>query len=410
MKLHPHLVEAVCTALIEIFERDFFADKVIEYHLKNHKKWGSRDRRFFAESVYDIVRWWRYLWFRTGHEPCTEREKVYELIAAWLHEKKITVPDWQEFASVQIVDPSEEDAISESFPDWLYDLGRDEVGESWPALATSLNLPAEVVLRVNTISTSREQLIARLKEEGVDTEPVEFCDTALKLIERKNVFRTESFKNGLFEVQDAVSQCVAPLLDVQPGQRVIDACAGAGGKSLNLATLMQNKGRVLALDIHEKKLQQCRLRARRNKISIIETRVISGSKTIKRLKQSADRLLLDVPCSGIGVIRRNPDTKWKLTPLKLKNVQAVQREILQKYPSMVKPGGKMVYATCSVLPSENEQVVEEFVKQSSEWELLSMKTWRPDVEGFDGFLRPFCSAAPDDEKYDGSLPCDTSRV
>src|SRR5690606_31146175 len=177
---------------------------------------------------------------------------------------------------------------------------------------------------------------------------------ALILDERTNVFRNPAFKEGMFEVQDASSQLVAQALAVEPGMRVIDACAGAGGKSLHIASLMQNKGKVLSMDIEEWKLQQTKLRARRDGVSIIERKVIEGSKTIKRMKETADRLLLDVPCSGLGVLRRNPDTKWKLTEESIEKVRKTQQEILQSYPSMVKPGGQMVYATCSILPSENQ--------------------------------------------------------
>ena len=176
--------------------------------------------------------------------------------------------------------------------------------------------------------------------------------------------------------------------------RVIDACAGAGGKSLHLAALMQNKGKILALDVHTNKLEQLRKRAKRAGIDIIETRLIEGTKTIKRLVNSADALLLDVPCSGLGVLRRNPDSKWKLKPERLLELQDLQKKLLRDYSQMLKVGGRMVYATCSILPSENQRQVQDFLSQHKNFELLAEKTLRPDIEGYDGFyfasLKSYC--------------------
>jgi 16S rRNA (cytosine967-C5)-methyltransferase len=168
--------------------------------------------------------------------------------------------------------------------------------------------------------------------------------------------------------------------------RVIDACAGNGGKTLHLAALMQNKGRIIALDTDAKKLEQLRLRARRAGVSIIETRQIESSKTVKRLAQSADRVLLDVPCSGLGVLRRNPDTRWRLSPEHLNNIYGVQRDILERYGKLCKPDGKMVYATCSILPSENQQQVDSYINKVGEkYTLEASRSILPQDEGFDGF-------------------------
>jgi 16S rRNA (cytosine967-C5)-methyltransferase len=169
--------------------------------------------------------------------------------------------------------------------------------------------------------------------------------------------------------------------------RVIDACAGAGGKSLHLAALMENKGRILSMDTEGWKLQNAKLRARRAGISILEPRVIEGNKTIKRLKETADRLLLDVPCTGLGVLRRNPDTKWKISPESVAKVQEIQQEIIQNYSTMVKPGGIMVYATCSILPSENQDQVSKFLasERGKPFELVEDQKVLAQESGFDGF-------------------------
>jgi 16S rRNA (cytosine967-C5)-methyltransferase len=208
----------------------------------------------------------------------------------------------------------------------------------------------------------------------------------LKLKERRNVFTTEAFKNGLFEVQDGASQQVAPLLDVHPGMRVIDACAGAGGKTLHLAALLGNKGKIIALDVHARKLEELRKRCSRAGVDVVETRLIESAKTIKRLEKSADRVLLDVPCSGLGVLRRNPDTKWKISPEEITHLKALQAEILATYSNMVIDGGRLVYATCSCLPSENERQVESFLAANpGKWRLVEERKFAPGENGYDGF-------------------------
>ena len=207
---------------------------------------------------------------------------------------------------------------------------------------------------------------------------------ALILEERQNVFQLPEFKEGLFEVQDAGSQAISYFAKVKPGMRIIDACAGAGGKTLHLAALLEGRGRIIALDTEEWKLDELKKRARRGGVQTVETRVIDSSKVIKRLENSADLLLLDVPCSGIGVLRRNPDAKWKLSPEFVESVKTAQQDILTSYSSMVKPGGTMVYATCSILHSENEDQVKKFLETKPPFELNEEKRIWPS-EGFDGF-------------------------
>jgi 16S rRNA (cytosine967-C5)-methyltransferase len=168
---------------------------------------------------------------------------------------------------------------------------------------------------------------------------------------------------------------------------VIDACAGAGGKSLHIAALLKNKGTVISMDIHEWKLKELRTRAARGGVDVIEARVIESGKTIKRLEATADRVLLDVPCSGLGVVRRNPDTKWKLTLEEVTRLQRLQAEILNDYSKMTKPGGLLVYATCSILPGENERQVEKFLaSHGEEWTLEEQLRVDPDQQRGDGFF------------------------
>lgn len=387
MKLHNNTIRGVHQALEAIFEQGQYADKVIERTLKSNPKWGAKDRSFIAETTYEMVRWWRLVNFLSPSKDPWDLFGTY-----WLMQGQ-ELPEWDEFARLQpekikskyesITDPG----LLESIPDWLQNLGSKELGEKWEAEIHALNEEAEVVLRVNTLKTTRERLKNLLQADGIGTYLVKGYPDALVLEARQNVFRHPSFKEGLFEVQDASSQLVAAALQVEPGMRVIDACAGAGGKSLHLAALMGNKGKVISMDVEEWKLQHAKLRARRNGVSIFEPKVIEGSKTIKRLKESADRVLLDVPCSGIGVLRRNPDTKWKLSPESIQKVQEKQQEILQSYPSMLKKGGQLVYATCSILPSENEEQVKKFLasEAGNDFELLEDRKVLAQESGFDGF-------------------------
>lgn len=387
MKLHNNTIRGVHTALQAIFEDGQYADKVIERTLKSNPKWGARDRSFIAETTYEMVRWWRLI------NHLSPSKDYWDLFGTYWLMQGNPLPEWEEFTRINPdklkgkYEAIEDPAMLESIPEWLHKLGKSELGDLWEAEIHSLNEEAEVVLRVNTLKTTRERLKNQLAADGINTYIVKGYPDALVLEQRENVFRHPAFKEGLFEVQDASSQLVAAALVVEPGMRVIDACAGAGGKALHLAALMENKGKILAMDVEEWKLQQTKLRARRDGVSIIEPKAIEGTKTIKRLKESADRLLLDVPCSGLGVLRRNPDTKWKLSLESIQKVRDTQQEILQSYPSMLKPGGQMVYATCSVLPSENELQVKKFLESEAgkDFELIEDKKVLAQESGFDGF-------------------------
>lgn len=388
LKYHKHLFYSASEALDAIFFEDRYADKCIEFYLKKNRKWGSRDRRFFAETVYDCVRWWRLYWFLLKREP---QKNYLPLIAVSLWRRGFELPLWDEFQKFDLevwqrrFDKNQSPAVQESFPDWLYEKIKSEISQ-WDELAPLFNKPNSLVLRPNTQKTNQSALIKELAKDDILAEPLEGTPAGVIIKKRANVFRTDAFKKGLFEVQDGSSQLVAGYLEVEPGQRVIDACAGAGGKTLHIADLMDNRGKIISLDIHQWKLDQLKLRARRNTYSNIEMKCIESSKTTKRLKGTADRLLLDVPCSGLGVLRRNPDTKWKLSQQNLDELLKTQREILDQYSSMLKPGGKMVYATCSVLPSENEKQVEAFIERNSLFKLTKHQTILPNKDGFDGFF------------------------
>ena len=394
MKLHRNLVFAAIDSLQLIFNEHKQADKVLKNTLKRDKRWGSRDRGFIAETTYDIVRWKRlYAKIAEVKEPF-DRTNLFRLFSVWATLKGIQIPDWPQFEKTptrkikgKFDELSKVRKYKESIPDWLDELGVAELGKKWDKEIHALNQTADVVLRVNTLKTTKEQLQNNLQDLKIETEILKGYPQALKLKERTNVFVTDAFQKGWFEVQDASSQKVAKFLNPKPGSRVVDTCAGAGGKSLHLAALMENKGQIIALDIYENKLKELKRRAKRNGAHNIETRTIDSSKVIKKLIGKADKILIDAPCSGIGVLKRNPDSKWKLQPEFLLKIKDTQIEILDSYSRMVKPGGQMVYATCSILPSENEFQVKGFLNREAGKDFKFVKEEKvfPSENGFDGF-------------------------
>ncbi len=400
MKFHRPLVNAVAQALQRIFEEGVYADKAVDHLLKNNLKWGSRDRRFVAETIYEMVRWWRLINECNELSPHQHPNNYFSLFAIWQILKGTELPDWEEFAGIEkneLLKNAEQVKLvrkyRESIPDWLDEITSKELGEDvWEKEIHELNKEAQVVLRVNTLKTTSAELERTLIAKGVEvvglsnSSPLWTAVTrdALILSKRQNLEKLEEYKQGWFEVQDASSQLIAPFLNAKEGMVVIDACAGAGGKSLHIAATMNNKGKVIAMDVESRKLQELKKRADRAGVSIISTRLVNNE-VINELKNTADRLLLDVPCSGLGVLRRNPDAKWKLSLAFIEQIKKTQQEIISNYSQMLKLGGIMVYATCSILPSENQNQVQEFLnKNKNRFKLLGDVKVLPSM-GFDGF-------------------------
>ncbi|MCK8479472.1 RsmB/NOP family class I SAM-dependent RNA methyltransferase [Psychroserpens algicola] len=395
MRLHRNLCFAVIDGLTLIFNEGKYADKVIQQLLKRDKRWGSRDRAFVAETTYDIVRWKRLYAEIAEVKAPFDRDNLWRIFAVWATLRGIKLPDWKYFEHTpqrkikgRFNELTQTRKFKEAIPDWLDELGVKELGTAiWSKEIAALNEQADVILRVNTLKTTKDNLQSLLFDDGIETESIKGYPNALKLKERANVFQTEAFKNGFFEVQDASSQLVAEFLDVKPGMRVVDTCAGAGGKTLHIASLMENKGQIIALDIYANKLNELKRRAKRNGAFNIETRPIESTKVVKKLYDKADRVLIDAPCSGLGVIRRNPDAKWKLQPEFIETIKITQQEILQQYSRIVKPGGQLVYATCSILPSENKNQVDTFLTTDlgKEFTFVKDKSILSHKSGYDGF-------------------------
>ena len=273
MRLYPNLIRPVVAALQEIFSDNRYADKVIEKTLKLDKRWGARDRSFIAESTYNIVRWYRLLYEIKGEAP-QNKQDWWEIVGIWFTLQDVTLPDWKDFESI---DPPSIKAkrqalaaqfpIQESIPDWLNEIGQKELGDKWKPTLHALNEQAALVIRTNTLKVDRFTLQKELSNQGIVAEL--YGADALVLPKRRNLFKLPLFKKGWFEIQDASSQEIAPFLDVQPGMWVIDACAGAGGKALHIASFMKNKGKIFALDLHEWKLKELRKRSTRAGIDIL---------------------------------------------------------------------------------------------------------------------------------------------
>jgi 16S rRNA (cytosine967-C5)-methyltransferase len=389
IRFYPNLIQAVIIALKRIFIENEQAGAVVEETLKSNKKWGSRDRRFIAESIYDIIRWYRLLYEVDGQEPKKDAD-WWRLFGILQILSGRTLPEWKEFEGVdekkvleKYEELKEDTGIVESIPQWLHEIGEGELGaELWKETVHSLNENASLVLRVNTLNTNVKSLIKALNKEGVEGESIGGEGVVLK--NRRKLASLQSFRNGFFEVQDFGSQQIAPYLEAEAGMLVIDACAGAGGKTLHLASLMGNKGKIKALDIRSRQLRELDKRAKRNGATIIQSQKVSDE-VIEGYQNKADRVLLDVPCTGLGTLKRKPDGKWKLTQERLDTFRTTQAEILESYSKMLKVGGKLVYATCSVLPSENEDQVQSFLaKQPDNFKLLKEQNIRPQ-EGYDGF-------------------------
>ena len=360
------------------------ADHVLAELRRARAEWPGASWLAVHDAVLDIVR------RRLLIEGAAASEEPSGVLLAWHVYRDLEAP------AALGADPAIRQRLAglaadfrtrESIPEWLDRVGSAELGgEAWRDAVTRLNESPRLYVRVNTLKTTRAELAARLGASGLTTREVSGFPDALEVESSRSLYELPEHAEGLFEVQDAASQGVAQLLGVLPGMRVVDGCAGSGGKTLHLAALMRNRGRLLALDVDARKLETLRLRARRAGAGIVEARVVDTTKVVKRRHESADRLLLDVPCSGLGVLRRNPETKWRLSPEALDRLRELQREILRRYAPLTKPGGMMAYVTCSVLPSEGEAQVRWFLEAAGPtWRIELERRFGPPAEDTDCF-------------------------
>lgn len=388
MRVHRILAEASGDLLREVFDDGHVLDRAVAAAFRKNPKWGKRDRNFVAESVWDVVRW------RRVFEFLGDSEEVGALLAACWQGKGFEVPEWWNWmgGSLQSMRqregelPKQSRAVRESIPDWLDALAERELGEAWDRILQGLNRRAPVFLRANTLTTTRDELQAMLEREGVLSEAVAEMPDALRL---DGMLPKRFAADGRMEIQDGGSQLIAPMLGVEPGMKVIDACAGAGGKTLHLAALMGGQGEILALDVSGPKLKQLKERAARAGVRNVKVDRWDSS-TLATYRGWADRVLIDAPCSGLGTLRRQPDLKWRLEETRLAKVKRTQRKLLDHYPELLRPGGSFVYATCSVLPSENQGQIGSLLERDPRWELADELTVSPAASDFDGFYAARC--------------------
>ena len=390
MSITRSLVQTLSECIENVLESSPHADKALTQLLHNNPQWQLDERQYVVSNYYHIFRFKRLLEYVQEQNGISRDGFGYWLTAQVVTQQ--TLPEWldtetYDFDALSASIETAPEAVKLSMPDWLHEIAQAQLGEQWSDIAMGLNQSAIQYIRPNTLKCDLESLQQSLAKEGITVSQVQLdSHIALKVESNSHLFRSQAFQAGWFEMQDAGSQQIAPFLQVKPSHKVVDACAGAGGKSLHLAALLENKGRLLSLDIHEHKLETLKQRAKRAGVHVAETRAIQNNKTIKRQKDKFDRVLLDVPCSGLGVLKRNPDTKWHLNSQNLDTLIALQSDILQRYSQMCKVGGKLVYATCSVLPAENEQQVQQFLDHNPNWQLEASLSLLPGINTeFDGF-------------------------
>lgn len=346
------------------------ADAVLSRYFRENHALGQRDRGFVAEAVYGVLRRLRWLRRMAGADATAR-----QLLLAWLargegwpmrHFEEIASPAEREWIAGLKAWEIDEGSLAEraDLPDWLAErllAGTDEAGLL--ALAHSLNRPAPLDLRANLIKTDRDALLARLRADGIAAEAGALSPQAIRLAGKPALHKHPAFLDGSFEVQDQGSQLLGFLVQPRRGEMVVDFCAGAGGKTLQLGAMMRSTGRLYAFDVSERRLAKLKPRMARAGLSNVHPAVIAheNDAKIKRLAGKADRVLVDAPCSGLGTLRRNPDLKWRQSPEAVAEMVAKQGSILAAAARLVRPGGRLVYATCSLLAEENDGVVDAFL-------------------------------------------------
>lgn len=346
------------------------ADAVLSGFFRNQRKLGPRERGFIAEAAYAVLRRKRSLERLCGEEVTPRRLLLAALtrVQGWSQRQltdALTQKDTQWLNELRTVSEDDADLASRAdLPDWLVERLRQTMeDEDLLALARALNQPAPLDLRVNLFKADRTAVLAQLRADGLEAEPCRYAPAGLRLKGKPALSRHPLFLSGAVEVQDEGSQLLGYLLAPRRGEMVVDFCAGAGGKTLLLGALMKSTGRLYAFDVAEKRLARLKPRLARSGLSNVHPAVISGEndQRIRRLAGKIDRVLVDAPCSGLGTLRRNPDLKWRQSPQAVEELTHKQAAILAAASGLLKVGGRLVYATCSLLAEENEAIVDGFL-------------------------------------------------
>ncbi len=402
--------------LDNIFKSDRPADSLIDTFFRSRKYLGSHDRRFIAETTYGVLRHLRKCEHHLAEAlsgiggDLSSDYKTFLLIITYLFFKEKELELTPEILLTRLTGAKTKDNAAElltnlkkpvvipaesviqrigikySFPDWMVERFIKQYGESETEnICASLNDQAPLTLRVNTLKTTVEKCQEELKKHGIESARTLISPIGIHLKKRLNVFSLPVFKDGWFEVQDEGSQLLPIFLDPKPNANVLDVCAGAGGKTLELAALMKNHGEIFAADINGFRLEGLRKRAKRAGVKNIRVQEIKAADDLAdRYEAFFDIVFVDAPCSGLGTIRRNPGMKWKVTEQTVDEVSEKQKAILHSSVPLVKPEGRLVYATCTLLRQENEDVIEDFLIRHSEFTVIKFNADAPVMQSIGG--------------------------
>ena len=379
--MHPNaLLDLTARLVHEVLKLDAPADSIVSYFFRSHKELGQRERHALAETAYAVLRQ-RLLWAnlaQSGHGPMDRRLAIL----AWQGEphvlkKAMTVDEATWVTRTQAVDrDAMPDKLRHNLPDWLSNSLRAQLSdEEFWALVDTFSAGAPLDLRVNAVKAKREAVIEALAAANIAAEPTPYSPIGIRIQGKPALQKLPLYTGGDVEVQDEGSQLLALLTGAKRGEMVVDFCAGAGGKTLALGAMMRNTGRLYAFDVSGHRLENLKPRLARSGLSNVYATQIAheNDERIKRLRGKIDRVLVDAPCSGLGTLRRNPDLKWRQSPKAVEELQVKQTAILNSAARLLKPGGRLVYATCSLMPAENEVIANAFSESHPDFVLLDAK-------------------------------------
>ena len=406
MRVSAALMRHAEAAAAELLRLTAPADQALSAYFRTHRNLGQKDRAFVAETAFAVLRRKRSLESAAGSaEPAALVVAALVRVLGFSGRVLDGLVDPDLLAKLRAASKDVPDAVRADLPDWLWQRIEAQHGrEEALRIAQGLLNPAPLDLRANLTRTSRQDVLARLEHDGIEAQAAKYAPAGVRLAGKPAINNHALFRDGLIEVQDEGSQLLAWLVAPRRGEMIADYCAGAGGKTLALAMLMRGSGRVYAMDVSAKRLAALSPRAARAQVSNIHPLALSGDNDAraKRLAGKLERVLVDAPCSGFGTLRRNPDLKWRHGPPAIDELAQKQARILQAAARLVKHGGRLVYATCSILQEENEAIVDAFQRGAPEFKPLScaallaaqkipldtgerLRLW-PHVHGTDGFF------------------------
>ena len=385
--MNENLIRQAAILLTDILDFERPADAMLSTFFRNNRDLGNKDRAFIAESVYGVIRRLRFLSTLTANAE-NDPDDARKLILAWLlrvqgrslRELDDVLNEQQKEWAIAIKAKPTEDlpvAVKADVRDWLWEKLLEQYGEEQAlTICRSMFEQATLDLRVNTIKGSHEEVLAKMIAENINNEnlmtAMPYSPIGIRMPNRLGISKHVLFTEGKIEVQDEGSQILSYLVAPKRGQMVADLCAGAGGKTLALGALMRNTGRLYAFDVSEKRLNNLGKRLKRSGLSNLNAQVINNENDLKlkRLNGKFDRVLVDAPCSGLGTLRRNPDLKWRQTQEDVAELNVKQANILARAAKLTKEGGRVVYATCSLLREENEAIAEAFLSTHPDFSLI----------------------------------------